>query len=181
MTYRSIAFWRSDYNCAYHPDLFDATQSMTYGISFWLPITGANLYMSDEYAARSAIMPLVLMDFYSHQHPEYSLNLEQRALMGGNYYPLDFGSFDNDKMHAMEFMSEDALSGTALIYKRAKVTDTEYTVKFNGLIENKTYNVYDIDNPEKVYSLSGKGLMSDGITLPLPEGQKAIILMINAV
>lgn len=180
MAYRSIAFWRSDYNCSYHPDLFDATQSHTYGISFWLPITGSAIYMLDEYAVRSDIMPLLLMDFGAHTHPDFSFYSEQRGLMGGNYYPIDFGSFDNNKMHAMEFMSEDALSGTALIYKRAKVTDTEYTVKFNGLIKDKTYNVYDIDNPEKVYSLNGKELMSDGITLPLPEGQKAIILMINA-
>ena len=181
MTYRSIAFWRSDYNCSYHPDLFDATQSMTYGISFWLPITGANLYMSDEYAGRSAIMPLVLMDFFSHQHSEYSLYLEQRALMGGNYYPLEFGSFDKDKIHAMEFTTEDALSGTALIYKRANVKDTEYTVKFNGLKTATDYKIYDIDNPEKVYTMSGIDLMQEGLTIPLPEeGQKAIILMFEA-
>lgn len=180
MTYRSIAFWRSDYNCAYHPDLFDATQSHTYGISFWLPITGANLYMSDEYAARSAIMPLMLMDFYSHQHPEFGLYKEQKVLMGGNYYPLDFGSFDNNKMHAMQFSTEDALAGTALIYKRANVKDTEYTVKLNGLIASKTYEVYDIDKPDKIQKLSGEELMSKGLTLPLPEGQKAIILMFNA-
>ncbi len=180
MAYRSIAFWRSDYNCSYHPDLFDATQSHTYGISFWLPITGSAIYMQDEYAVRSDIMPLLLMDFGAHTHPEFGFYNEQRGLMGGNYYPLDFGSYDNDKMLAMEFVNDDALSGTALIYKRAKVTDTEYTVKFNGLIESKTYKVYDIDNPEKVYTLSGKELMSEGFTLPLPEGQKAIILMFSA-
>ncbi|MBQ7115850.1 MAG: alpha-galactosidase [Clostridia bacterium] len=181
ITYRSIAFWRSDYNCSYHPDLFDATQSMTYGISFWLPITGANLYMSDEYAGRSAIMPLVLMDFFSHQHPEYSLYLEQRALMGGNYYPLEFGSFDNDRMHAMEFISRDATEGTVLIYKRANVKDTEYTINFNGLKTATDYKIYDIDNPEKVYTMSGIDLMQEGLTIPLPEeGQKAIILMFEA-
>ena len=181
MTYRSIAFWRSDYNCSYHPDLFDATQSHTYGISFWLPITGANLYMQDEYAARSAIMPLMLMDFYSHQHPEFGLYKEQKALMGGNYYPLDFGSFDNDKMHAMEFITEDATEGTVLIYKRANVKDTEYTVKLNGLKTATDYKIYDIDNPEKVYTMSGIDLMQEGLTIPLPEeGQKAIILMFEA-
>lgn len=181
MTYRSIAFWRSDYNCDYHPDLFEATQSMTYGISFWLPITGANLYMSEEYAARSAIMPLVLMDFFSHQHPEYSLYLEQRALMGGNYYPLEFGSFDNDKLHAMEFISRDAKEGVALIYKRANVKDTEYTLILNGLHTATDYKLYDIDNPEKVYTMSGIDLMQNGLTIPLPEGQKAIIIMFEAI
>ena len=180
MAYRSIAFWRSDYNCAYHPDLFNATQSQTYGVSFWLPITGTALWMENEYSSRSAIMPLMLMDFFSNEHPEFSFNDEQRALMGGNYYPLDFGSFDDDKILAMQFSAENALSGTALIYKREKVNDTEYTVKLNGLVASKTYKVYDVDKPEKVYTLTGEKLMNEGITLKLPEGQKAIILMFNA-
>lgn len=181
MTYRSIAFWRSDYNCSYHPDLFNATQSHTYGISFWLPITGSALYMKDEYAARSDIMPLMLMDFSSHTHSEFSFHKEQRELMAGNYYPIDFGSFDNDKMLAMQFSASDALSGTALVYKRADVNDEEYTVKLNGLFKEKTYNVYDIDNPEKIYTLSGEELMNNGITLSLPEGEKAFILMFKAI
>ncbi len=180
MTYRSIAFWRSDYNCSYHPDLFEATQSHTYGVSFWLPITGSALYMIDEYSSRSAIMPLMLMDFFSHQNPEFGYYTEQKVIMGENYYPLDFGSFDNDKMLAMQFSSSDALSGMALVYKRAEVKDTEYTVKLNGLVTEQTYNVYDTDTPETVYTLTGEELMNDGITLNLPEGSKAIILMFEA-
>lgn len=180
MTYRSIAFWRSDYNCSYHPDLFEATQSHTYGISFWLPITGSALYLIDEYSSRSDIMPLMLMDFSSHTLPDFSFHNEQRELMAGSYYPLDFGSFDKDKMHAMQFSTEDALAGTALVYKRINVSDTEYTVKLNGLIPSQTYSIYDIDTPENIYTLSGEELMSKGITLNLPEGQKAIILMFSA-
>ncbi|MBQ2848368.1 MAG: alpha-galactosidase [Clostridia bacterium] len=180
MTYRSIAFWRSDYNCSYHTDLFDATQSHTYGISFWLPITGSSLYMQDEYAARSDIMPLMLMDFFSHTHPDFSFHKEQREFMAGNYYPLDFGSFDKDRMHAMQYSSEDGLSGTAFVYKRAEVSADEYTVRFNGLIPAQTYNVCDIDLPETVYSLTGEELMNEGLTIDLPEGEKAIILMYNA-
>ena len=180
MTYRSIPFWRSDYNCAYHYDLFDATQSHTYGISFWLPITGSALYMQNEYASRSAIMPLMLMDFFSHTHPEFGYYTEQRAMMAGNYYPLDFGSNDKNKMHAMQYCSEDALSGMALIYKRAEVNESEYTAKFNGLVPDATYTVYDIDNPSDVQTLTGAKLMQEGLTIPLPDGEKAIILMFSA-
>lgn len=180
MTYRSIAFWRSDYNCNVHPDLFEATQSHTYGISFWLPITGSSLYMQNEYSARSDIMPLMLMDFFSNTHPDFSFHKDQRELMAGNYYPLDFGSFDKDKMLSMQFSAEDALKGTALIYKRADVTDTQYTVKLNGLVPSQTYSVYDVDYPETIYTLTGKELMNNGITLKLPEGEKAIILMYSA-
>ncbi len=180
MTYRSIAFWRSDYNCDYHSDLFDATQSHTYGISFWLPITGSALYMQNEYSMRSDIMPLMLMDFYSHTNPDFGFYHEQREMMTGNYYPLDFGSFDKDKMHAVQYSSEDGLAGTAFIYKRINVNDKEYTVKLNGLKPSEAYNVYDIDYPGTVYSLTGEELMNEGITLTLPEGEKAIILMYAA-
>lgn len=180
MAFRSIPFWRSDYNCAVHSDLFEATQSQTYGISFWLPISGTALNMTSEYSVRSGVMPLMLMDFYAHTVPHYNLCKDQRAFMTGNYYPLDFGSFDKDKMHAMQYLSEDALSGTAFVYKRVNVKDSEYTVTLNGLVPSETYNVYDIDSPENVYTLTGEELMTDGITLTLPEGEKAIILMYNA-
>ncbi len=180
MTYRSIPFWRSDYNCAYHSDLFDATQSQTYGISFWLPIHGSALYMASEYSSRSAIMPLMLMDFFSHQNPEFSFNKEARELMTGKYYPIEFGSFDKDKMHAMQFGTADGKAGTALIYKRENVSDDEYTVKFNGLVADVEYNIYDMDTPKIVHTLTGSQLMNEGLTLDLPEGEKAIILMYEA-
>lgn len=180
MAFRSIPFWRSDYNSEVHSDLFEATQSHTYGISFWLPISGSALNMTNEYSLRSDIMPLMLTDLYAHTNPVFDLYHEQRELMAGNYYPLDFGSFDKDKMLAMQYSSEDALAGTAFIYKRAEVKDTEYTVRLNGLVRTATYDVYDIDSPENIYTLTGEELMTDGITLTLPDGEKAIILMYNA-
>lgn len=180
MTYRSIPFWRSDYNCAVHYDLFEATQSQTYGISFWLPISGTAHNMQSEYSSRSAVIPLMLMDFYANTHPDFNLHQEQREMMGGNYYPLDFGSYDKGKMLSMQYSAEDGLSGTVLIYKRADVNKSEYTVKLNGLVPSQTYSIYDIDSPEKVYDITGEKLMSEGFTLTLPEGEKAIFLMYNA-
>ena len=177
MAYRSIPFWRSDYNCAVHYNLFEATQSQTYGLSFWLPISGTALNMQSEYSSRSGVMPLMLMDFYAHQVPNFSFYKEQREFMTGRYYPLDFGSFDTNKMHAMQYSSDDGLSGTALIYKRADVTDNDYNIKLNGLVSSQTYTVYDIDTPETIYTLTGEELMSDGLTIPLPDGEKAIFLM----
>lgn len=180
MTFRSIPFWRSDYNCSEHYDLFEATQSHTYGISFWLPISGSALNMRSEYSLRSDIMPLMLMDFFANTAPHFNLHEDQRALMTYNYYPIDFGSFDKDEMHAMQFSSKDGLSGTALIYKRPEVSEKEYTVKLNGLVPEQTYTVYDIDTPEKVNNITGKELMNEGFTIDLPEEEKAIILMFNA-
>ena len=180
MTFRSIPFWRSDYNCAFHYNLFEATQSHTYGLSFWLPMTGTALYMQNEYSSRSAAIPMMLMDFFSNTHPEFSFNKEQREFMTGRYYPLDFGSFDKNKMLAMQYSSDDGLSGTALIYKRAEVTASKYTVRLNGLVPEKEYSIYDIDNPNKTYIMTGEALMRVGLSISLPDGEKAIFLMYSA-
>lgn len=180
MTYRSIPFWRSDYNCAYHYDLFDATQAQTYGLSFWLPISGTAIYMQDEYAMRSAIMPLMLMDFYANTHPDFGYYNEQRALMTGRYYPLEHGSFSKNKILATEYTTDDGYGGVAFIYKRSGVNDNSYTLKLNGLDGSVFYNVWDIDSPENVQLVSGSELMHEGIEIPLPEGEKAIIIMFSA-
>ena len=53
-------------------------------------------------------------------------------------------------------------------------------VVLNGLVKSATYEIYDFDNPEKVYTLTGEELMNDGFTISLPEGKKAVILMFSA-
>jgi hypothetical protein len=83
-------------------------------------------------------------------------------------------------MMAMQFSTEDATSGMALVYKRANVTDKEYTLYLNGLHTATKYELYDIDNPEKVYTMEGIELMNYGLNLPLPEGEKAMIIMFEA-
>ena len=180
MTYRSIPFWRSDYNCAVHSDLFEATQSQTYGISFWLPISGTAQNAVSEYSLRSAITPLVLMDFYANYTEHFNLFHTQRELMTGNYYPLDFGSFDKNKMHSMQYMSEDGLSGVVLVYKRAKVYKSEYNVILNGLNPDTVYEISDFDGIIEAMEYKGSELMSEGIKIPLPDGEKAIVLNISA-
>lgn len=180
MTYRSIPFWRSDYNCAVHSDLFEATQSHTYGISFWLPISGSALNMQSEYSLRSDIMPLMLMDFFANTVPNFNLYHEQRDFMAKNYYPIEFGSCDKNKMHAMQYTADDGLSGTAFIYKRPDVNQDDYTVVLNGLVASATYLIYDIDSPDTTYTMSGNQLMTEGITISLPKGEKGIILMFSA-
>ncbi len=179
MTFRSVPFWRSDYNCAVHSDLFEATQSQTYGLSFWLPISGTALNMTSEYSARSAVMPLMLMDFYANYSEFFNLFHEQRELMSGNYYPLDFGSYNKKKMHSMQYMSEDGESGVVFVYKRAGVNKNEYTVTLNGLYPDALYEISDVDGIIEAKEYTGNALMTEGLTMPLPDGEKAIIVNIS--
>ena len=81
----------------------------------------------------------------------------------------------------MQYSSEDALTGMALVYKRENVKETEYTLCLNGLRKDAEYEVCSIDEPENIFTLTGEKLMKDGIKLELPEGKKAFITMFSAV
>lgn len=174
MTRRSIPLWRSDYNCMdgdgnSKPDILEATQSQTYGISFWLPYNGTCAYIEGEYADRTNIISC-------SQRLGYQ---DIRSYMVGNYYPLDNGGLDTSAYLTMQF-DKDAQSGTALIYKRENVTDSTYTLRLSGLDPEKTYEYYDYDTPDIKYEKSGKELMESGVALTINETPKAVIILYNA-
>ncbi len=180
MARRSVPVWRSDYNCAPHDDILEATQSMTYGLSFWLPLSGTLQYNDSEYSARSSIMPLTVETFGTIYSPYFSAYKEQREMMSDKYYPLESGSYSSDRILAMQYSDDEAENGCALVYKRKDVKDTEYILRLNGLNSNMEYEVYDIDNPETVYAMTGEELMYEGLKLQLPEGEKAFVIMFSA-
>lgn len=174
MTRRSIPLWRSDYNCMdgegkSKPDILEATQSQTYGLSFWLPYNGTCAYIEGEYADRTNIISC-------SQRLGYK---DIRSYMVGNYYPIENGGLDTSRYLAMQF-DKDALSGTALIYKRENVKENTYLLKLNGLDPNATYEYYDYDNPDVKYEKSGKELMTSGVELNIEETPKAVIILYNA-
>ena len=180
MTRRSVPMWRSDYNCGnsdgtIKPDVLEATQSMTYGLSFWLPYSGTNYYTHNEYAERTGI--LTHASVYEPNLETFGSYNTQRDLMVKNYYPIAYGSTSEKKITAMQFGDEN--EGTAFIYKRSKVSKDEFLLKLNGLDEEMIYEVYDIDNPETVYTISGSELMRKGITLTVSQTPKAVIIMYN--
>ncbi len=180
MARRSVPVWRSDYNCNPHEDILEATQSQTYGLSFWLPLSGTVFYSESEYAARSSIMPLGLETFGTVHGEHYGEYITQRSMMNEYYYPLSSGGYYSDRMLAMQYSDYNAQSGMALVYKRADVKDSEYTVKLNGLDFDTVYSVYDYDSPENMFEMTGAELMNTGIKLTLPEGEKAFIIMFAA-
>lgn len=180
MVRRSVPVWRSDYNCNPHEDILEATQSQTFGLSFWLPLSGTVTYSESEYAARSSIMPMSLETFGTIHGEHYGEYINQRKMMNGYYYPLSSGSYYSDKMLAMQYSDYSAQNGMALVYKRADVKDSEYTVRLNGLKSDTVYSVYDYDKPEEIFEMTGSELMTNGIKLSLPEGEKAFIIMFSA-
>ena len=178
MTRRSLPLWRSDYNCGnadgtVKPDVLEATQAMTYGLSCWLPYSGTNRYFHSEYASRSAI--LTNQSVYEPDINEYAKYDRISEYMTQNYYPLTYGGLDTEKYLAMQFGTAD--EGAAIIYKRENVSENSYRLILNGLDKDSMYSLYSIDEEQKVYRLSGAQLMSDGITLTIDETPKAAVIL----
>lgn len=181
MTRRSLPLWRSDYNCgnadgSVKPDVLEATQAMTCGLSCWLVYTGTNRLFHSEYASRSAI----LTDQSVYQPTgEYDAYSDISQFMTRNYCPLQFGGTDASKYLAMQFGDEN--EGAAVIYKREKVKKDEFLLVFNCLDKGKTYEIYDIDSPGSIITKTGGELMSGGIKLNIAETPKAVIVRYTAV
>lgn len=170
MARRGIPLWRTDYNCMdgegnSKEDILQATQSQTYGISFWLPYNGTCAYIYNEYADRTNIISC------SQELSYYDI----RPYMIENYYPLTYGGRDTTKYHAMQY--GDGNEGMALIYKRENVQNNTYTLKLNGLAAEKTYELYDYDNPEAIITLTGEKLMSEGLEITVNDTPKAVIIL----
>ncbi len=176
MTRRSLPLWRSDYNCGNEdgtvkPDVLEATQSMTYGLSFWFVYSGTNRYFHSEYASRTAI--LTNQSVYQPVISEYTKYSDISRYMTENYYPLTYGGPGYNTVLAMQFGSGS--EGAAVIYKREKAPDKTYTLRFSGLDPDAEYEITDIDAPDKPLTLSGAKLMSEGIITAINESPKAAV------
>ncbi len=179
MMRRSVPLWRSDYNCGNEDgtikdDVLEATQSMTYGLSFWIPYSGTNRYFHSEYASRSAI--LTHQSTYDPPAEEFTKYSKVSEYMTGRYFPLTDGGTDLSAFHAMQFDCGNASEGAAVIYKREKAEAGEYRLVLNGLDPEALYSVYSVDFPDNVTEIKGSRLMQNGITIPADKTPGAYIV-----
>lgn len=174
MTRRSIPLWRSDYNCAVYPDSNEATQAHTYGLSFWLPVSGVNVDFSSEYGARSSVFGGNVFTYDSCLTPYFGMYDAERALLVKSFYPISFGGVKKTGVTAMQY--GDGAQGMALVYHHEKAKTGAYAVPLSGLNETGTYKVWDADAPDAAVTLTGAELMRGAFTVNLPAGKKAVIV-----
>ena len=183
MMRRSVPLWRSDYNCGnadgtVKPDVLEATQSMTYGLSFWIPYSGTNRYFHSQYASRTAI--LTHQSAYDPPAEEFTKYSKVSEYMQGRYYPLTDGKTDLDRFLAMQFDLGDGSEGAAVIYKRENVKAGEYRLVLNGFDPDKNYSIYSIDSPGEIITLRGNEIMSAGVDIKVSETPGAYIIFYTA-
>ena len=174
MTRRGVPMWRSDYNCDQtKPDLHDATQAHTYGISFWLPVSGTFLNFEDDYAARSCIMPILQVPM-SADKAALTAYSKERADQLKNYFPIACGGTDKKAVTAMQYGDEK--EGCVLIYQHEDAEISEFRFKFSGLDKDAVYTVTDADSPASAVTATGAALMNEDHAQKLTGARHAYIL-----
>ena len=175
---RSVPLWKSD--------VWGETTDMqcqTYGLALWLPFFGHAGGQFDTYAFRSNMYPSVIIDGdLRNKNLDYATlrrNLDQLRQVApnflGDYYPLTPYSRATDAWMAWQFDRPEVGEGVVQAFRRPACGKDSLQVRLHGLDPEATYEVKDADKKEAV-SMSGKGLMSSGLTVTLP-GKPAAALI----
>lgn len=169
MCRRSVPLWRSDYNCFDYPDLEEACQYQTYGLSLWLPLSNCgNDWTTGEYDYRSFLGPIIecYPSFLNGDTAGYRKFVAEYEQIKGyfleNYYPLTTCTMSERQTVAMQFGNEK--EGIVLVFARGKTDDGEKTFRMSGLKEGARYDIKTIEG-EDVAAKSGEELLTDGLNM----------------
>lgn len=178
---RSIALWRSDYQCIFDADP-ETTQSHTMGISNWLPYhgTGVGVVVGDTYRARSCYSSSLTNAYWSYQQfdtgdeaiaqwtrdifAEYKL---VRPYFSKDFYPLTENSLDNGTWCAWQFHDPETDSGIVMAFRRPSSPMTDAQLELKGLTAGGNYSVLDKDSKQS-HDYSAKQL-SNNFCVNLPD------------
>ncbi|VAX21150.1 Alpha-galactosidase [hydrothermal vent metagenome] len=170
MTKRSIPLWRTDH--CWDPV---SDQSQTYGISFWLPLSGMGVNTTNStYAFHSAMGPnfVLAYDFFNAGTPwnwfDEMLNQlkDVRKYFYGDYYPLTSYSTQDNVWMAYQFNREDSTDGMVLAFRRSNSGSTTKAFQLHGLDPAQNYNITNM-NDGNSQTLTGQDLMQGGLNIEL--------------
>jgi len=191
---RAVPLWRSDY--AYEPI---GHQSMTYGISMWLPYygTGTVAVESAPYYG-GGVTPVHPYAFWSNAVPALGCGIDIRekgldypALRKlfddwrsiapdfyGDYYPLTPYTLAEDAWMGWQFNRPEKGDGMVEVFRRAKAPRTTLQVKLRGLDPKALYRLTVVDGAPVLdgKEISGRDLMETGVTVELPAAPAALVL-----
>lgn len=180
---RAVPLWRSDY--AYEPI---GHQGMTYGLSMWLPFHGTGtVATTDAPYYGGGFTPVQPYAFWSNTAPSLGSGIdvrvpnidyaELRRLFGawrsigkfyyGDFYPLTPYSQAEDAWIGWQFSRPEHGDALVLVFRRAKASASELTVKLRGLEPGATYTVDAAEGAALFDGQTFKGseLMSVGLTI----------------
>jgi alpha-galactosidase len=190
---RSVALWRSDYNC-FPAANADAAQLHTLGLHLWLPqnATSPPPATEDDYQVRSCYSAgLVLstrkfgIDGGTEGIPWDSFRrwLEEarrvRPLFAGDFYPLTPGTFDPTAWLAYQLLIPTTGEGAVVAFRRPESPQTAATFQLRGLPDG-IYELEDADSGE-TWQATGECLRTRGVTICLPTPRSSRIVFYHLV
>jgi alpha-galactosidase len=178
---RSVPLWRSDWTENV------GQQSMTYGISLWLPFYGTGTETDDLFTVRSIMSPSTAItpdarnkntDFaFSRRLLQQVRQLQPNML--GDFYPLTPYTTAPGSWIAWQFDRPASGQGMVQVFHRAgepagSVYSEAINLRLQGLSAETVYEVKNMD--EKAGTLmTGRDLMRKGIRVQAGDGHLALV------
>ena len=184
MMRRAVPLWRSDKTM--EPI---GQQSMTYGLSMWIPYFGTGtVAWGDAAYFVTGKTPIESYGFWSSACPSLNLlfDVRERGLdydkirkltsqwrevmpfYYGDYYPLMPTIRDNSVWIAWQFDRPEQSDGIVQIFRRAESAYESVRLKLRGLDPRTNYQVSRLDRSEKSEA-SGEELMQKGLPVAIEE------------
>jgi alpha-galactosidase len=193
---RAVPLWRSDY--AYEAM---GHQSMTWGISLWLPYHGTGTVACDgaPYYGGGAT-PVQPYAFWSNTAPSLGLGIDVREagidwpalkkLIGawrelnrcyyGDFYPLTECSRDPRMWIAWQFDLPESGEGAVQAFRRNECSETALRVRLRGLDPRARYRVTDLETGSE-QELTGAAMADAGLLVESPQKPGAVTLRYRRV
>jgi alpha-galactosidase len=162
---RSAPLWRTDYSYG-EPNGY---QCHTYGLNFYLPLSGTGLSRTDPYSFRSSLSSAMVLNWKLTNSDMSIPEMQQcvadfkrlRPYYYGDYYPLTNPEniTSDDVWLAYQMNRPEKGDGIVVAFRRKDNQNETIEIKLWGLIAAANYEVYDEDSKQKVIK-SGKELMN---------------------
>ena len=185
-TTRSAPLWRTDYQYG-EPNGY---QCHTYGLNFYLPISGTAIYKSDNYTFRSGLGAAAVMNWEvtgrnSESIPAMQKSLAEYKLLRpyyyGDYYPLtDTLNITRDNIWLAYQMNRPLTSdGIILAFRRKDCANDSIRVRLHGIDSNGKYLLLNEDTQSNE-TLSGE-VLRNGYTLKLADKPGSALIFYKKV
>ena len=169
MMRRSVVLWRSDscWDGATYPR---NVQSMTLGLSHWLPLHGLGAAAANPIALRSG-MGACSSFAINYRDAEAVASLREhlkrylpiRHLFTKDFYPLTVPSDDPTNWLAFQFHDPNNNVGVLQVFRGSSNAGSQTTLKLQGLEPERRYTITDWDEPASQSTMTGEQLMTTGV------------------
>ena len=180
---RAVPLWRSDY--AFEPV---GVQGQTYGLSAWIPFSGAGVNRITAYDFRSNMSPSIVLNLDSRvKDADYPLLRrllaqweEVRGDYRGDFYPLTAYSLQDDVWIGWMFFRPETGTGFVQMFNRAGSIYDSGVCRLKGARSAETVPGYRYGYAAKRI-VRWRGLLGQGLRFTFTQAPESKLIRISEV